>query len=167
VSFHETQNSMHVKLRTELIWLNRHEKRSVEMLEMNLGVDANCHLTSEHNSIGTLSVLESLSKSICLCSMSILVPLLFTFIMSYTVPYTVFRISLKTKPINVDCVVPHSNIQSGNFCLSLAWPAKGNRLPESVRRSTTSQQFKSRLKTISSFSFILQVERLTRYVLSS
>jgi len=44
-----------------------------------------------------------------------------------------------------DFAVPRSNIWFGNRCFSLAGPAEWNRLPESVQRSATSYQFKSRL----------------------
>ena len=46
-----------------------------------------------------------------------------------------------------DFVTHHSNLQFGNRSFSLAGPAEWNLLPETVRRSTTSSQFKLRLKS--------------------
>jgi len=46
-----------------------------------------------------------------------------------------------------DYVIPRSNLQVGNRSFSLAGPAEWNRLPEIVRHSSTSSQFKSRLKS--------------------
>ena len=46
-----------------------------------------------------------------------------------------------------DFITPRSNLQFGNRSFSLAGPAEWNRLPEIVRHSTSSAQFKSRLKS--------------------